>query len=139
MIKREDGVAYIATISGGKDSVTMCDLLLKNGYPVDNIIFSDTLEEFDDMYIYIDKVNEYFKSRYKKEITILKPNSTFDDWCFGVIKKETAKRVGMVRGIPTKNGMCYWRRESKIYPMERYLSEKYKDKISNHINQLYRR
>ncbi len=25
---------YIATISGGKDSTVMCDLLLKNNYPI---------------------------------------------------------------------------------------------------------
>jgi 3'-phosphoadenosine 5'-phosphosulfate sulfotransferase (PAPS reductase)/FAD synthetase len=118
---------YIATISGGKDSVTMCDLLLKNGYPVDEIIFTDTLEEFEEMYIYLEKVKQYFLIRYKKEITILKPNSTFNDWCFGIIEKNGAKRIGQVRGIPTKDGMCYWRRESKVYPIERYLKEKYRD------------
>ena len=37
---------YIATISFGKDSTVMCDLLLKNGYPVDYIVFTDTLLEF---------------------------------------------------------------------------------------------
>lgn len=59
---------YIATISGGKDSVTMCDLLLKNGHQVDEIIFNDTLEEFEEMYIYLEKVKEYFLNRYKKQL-----------------------------------------------------------------------
>jgi 3'-phosphoadenosine 5'-phosphosulfate sulfotransferase (PAPS reductase)/FAD synthetase len=115
---------YIATISGGKDSVTMCDLLLKNGYPVDEIIFTDTLEEFNEMYIYIEKLKDYFKTRYGKEITVLKPKSTFEDWAYGTIEKDGAKRKGMIRGIPTKDGMCYWRREAKIYPIERYLKRK---------------
>ncbi len=118
---------YIATISGGKDSVTMCDLLLKNGYAVDEIIFTDTLEEFKEMYIYIEKIKIYFKQRYNKEIVVLKPKTTFTHWAFGTIEKQNAKRIGQIRGIPTKDGMCYWRRESKIYPMERYLKEKYKN------------
>ena len=129
-LKREDGVTYIATVSGGKDSVTMCDLLLKNGYPVDFIIFTDTLEEFDEMYEYIEKLKDYFQERYNKEIVVLKPKSTFDDWCNGVIEKKSAKRKGMVRGIPTKDGMCYWRRESKIYPVERFIK---KIKIQNEL------
>lgn len=106
----------------------MCDLLLKNGYPVDEIVFCDTLLEFDTMYQYIEKLKEYFLMRYNKRITILKPKKTFEDWCFGVIEKPTAKRKGMIRGIPTKDGMCWWRRESKVYPIDRYLKEKYPNK-----------
>lgn len=128
MIEREEGVTYIATISGGKDSVTMCDLLLKNGYPVDDIIFTDTLLEFDEMYKYIGKLKDYFSSRYKKQIITLKPNSFFEDWCFGAIEKDGSKRKGYIRGIPTKDSPCYWRREAKIYPVDRFINENYKDK-----------
>lgn len=128
MIKREENTVYIGTISFGKDSTTMNDLLLKNGYPLDEIIFTDTLEEFDEMYSYGEKVNRYFIERYKKKITHLKPKTTFDDWAYGIIEKDSAKRKGMIRGIPTKDGMCYWRRESKVYPIERYLKQKYPNK-----------
>lgn len=121
MIQRKENTTYIATISGGKDSVTMCDLLLKNGYPVDEIIFCDTLLELDLMYSYIEKIKLYFKTRYNKEIIILKPKTTFEHWCYGVIEKPTAKRKGQIRGIPTKDSMCYWRRESKIYPVESFI------------------
>ena len=47
---------YIAKLSGGKDSTAMCDLLLKNNYPLDFILFCDTLAEFDEMYVYLNKV-----------------------------------------------------------------------------------
>lgn len=127
-MKREENTVYIGMESGGKDSTTMIDLLCKNNYPLDEIIFTDTLEEFDEMYVYIEKLKTYFKSRYNKEITILKPKNTFNHWAYGEIEKESAKRTGQVRGIPTKDGMCYWRRESKIYPVERYLKEKYPNK-----------
>ena len=92
-MKREEDTVYIATISGGKDSVTMCDLLLKNGHPVDEIIFTDTLEEFKEMYIYLEKIKEYFLSRYKKEIVILKPKKTFKHWALGTIEKDGAKKM----------------------------------------------
>lgn len=128
MIRKSKDTVYIATISGGKDSVTMCDLLLKNGYPVDEILFSDTLEEFKEMYIYIEKVKLYIKERYKKDITILKPKAIFEDWAFGTIEKEGAKRIGQSRGIPTKGGMCWWRREAKVVPMDKYIQNKYKGK-----------
>lgn len=128
MIIRKENTIYIGTVSGGKDSTSMVDLLLKNNYPLDEIIFTDTLEEFEDMYKYIDKLNNYFTQRYNKPITTLEPKSIFNDWCFGIIEKDGAKRKGQIRGIPTKDGMCYWRRESKVYPMERYLRKKYPNK-----------
>lgn len=122
MKKREDGVTYIATISGGKDSTVMCDMLLKNNYPVDYIIFTDTLAEHKEMYEYIDKVNDYFKSRYKKEITILKPNKTPEDIMFAkVIDRKGVKRVGQIKGIPNPiAGFCEWRSEAKLKPIERW-------------------
>ncbi|TLP41070.1 phosphoadenosine phosphosulfate reductase family protein [Arcobacter arenosus] len=117
--KREENTTYIATISGGKDSVTMCDLLLKNGYPVDYILFTDTLHEHKKMYDYIEKLKIYFRSKYNKKITILKPKSTFEHWAFGVL--ERGERKGSIRGLPNlSNGMCYWRRESKVKPMEKF-------------------
>jgi len=83
---------YIATISGGKDSVTMCDLLLKNGHKVDYIVFNDTLDEFEEMYSYLDRVEEYFKSRYKKTITRLKPKKHMMI-IFFILEQEVKKLV----------------------------------------------
>jgi len=123
MIEREEGVTYIATISGGKDSVTMCDLLIRKGYPVDYVVFNDTLDEFKEMYKYLDKVEDYFKQRYKRTITRLKPLKDYDrDYIFGVISdKRDAKFAGMTRGLPSANmSFCGWRRDSKIVPFEKW-------------------
>lgn len=115
---------YIATLSGGKDSVTMCDLLLKNGYPVDYIVFYDTLQEFPLMYEYIEKLKVYFKDRYNKEIIIAKPKSTFEDWCYGKINKKNALYDGYIRGIPMVwSEPCYWRRESKVKPFDDLINQ----------------
>ena len=37
-INREEGITYIATLSGGKDSTVMCDLLLKNNWEDSDIL-----------------------------------------------------------------------------------------------------
>lgn len=68
---------HIATLSGGKDSTAMIDLLLRYKKPLDYIVFYDTLHEFGLMYEYIDKLSKYFKARYNKEITMLKPKKEF--------------------------------------------------------------
>jgi len=127
MLEREKDVTYIATISGGKDSVTMCDLLLKNGYPVDYIVFSDTLDEFQEMYEYLDKVEDYFKLRYKKTITRLKPNKTYNDYIFHT--RVRGDREGMCSGLPNaSNPFCEWRRDSKIVPFDKWVKDKGKHK-----------
>lgn len=106
---------YIALLSGGKDSTVMTDLLLKNNYQVDYIIFNNTFMEFPLMYEYIIKLKKYFKDRYNKNIITTKPLTTFEEWCFGVIRDESSKMYGAIRGIPMVwSEPCYWRRESKV-------------------------
>ncbi|WP_033916609.1 phosphoadenosine phosphosulfate reductase family protein [Campylobacter sputorum] len=116
-------MTYIASISGGKDSTAMTDLLLKHNYPVDYIIFNDTLAEFPEMYKYIDKLDSYFQRKYGKKITRLKPMKPhYDDVIFARVKKKTSKYYGMIKGIFSPvMGFCEWRTLAKIRPTERYL------------------
>lgn len=73
---------YIASWSGGYDSSCMVVLILEKKLPLDYIIFTDTLAEFDEMYEYIEKFEAYIKRRFKKTITVIKPNTTLEDWAF---------------------------------------------------------
>ena len=129
-MKREDGYTYIATLSGGKDSTVMCDLLLKNGYPVDYIVFNDTLLEHDEMYQYIDKLEKYFSERYGKKITRLKPTKNFkEDIVFHRrvrdSRGESINYKGWVQGLLNPNlPFCHWRGYAKIQPFEKYLKDK---------------
>ncbi len=110
---------YVATLSFGKDSTTLVDLLLKNNYPVDYIVFTDTMLEFPMMYEYKEKVTKYFKERYGKDVITTEPKSTFEDWCFGTINDKNSPLDGYVRGIPMVWAEpCYWRRESKVKPQD---------------------
>ena len=113
---------YIATLSGGKDSTAMCDLLLNNGYPVDYIVFNDTFDEFDEMYEYIDKVEKYFKSRYGKTITRLKPTKTYDEYIFHV--RTRGEKVGEIVGLTNASSrFCEWRRYAKTAPFEKWVRQ----------------
>lgn len=113
---------YIATCSGGKDSTTMVDLLLRNKYPVDLIVFNDTLAEHTEMYDYIKKINDYWEQRYGIGITTLAPNKTPEDLFFKKVKLETSEYIGQVKGIVSPiMGFCEWRSEAKIRPLERYI------------------
>ncbi len=110
---------YIATLSFGKDSTVMVDLLLKNNYPVDYIVFTDTMLEFPMMYEYKEKVCKYFKERYNKDVIVTTPDTTFEDWCYGIIKDRTSPYNEHIRGIPMAwVEPCYWRRESKVKPQD---------------------
>lgn len=136
---------YIATISYGKDSTVMCDLLLKNGHPVDAIIFTDTMLEFEMMYEYKKKVEQYFKERYKVEVITSIPDTTFEEWCFGIIKDKNAEHYGSVRGIPIVwSEPCYWRREAKVKPQEKLVKsiigdDEYKTYIGFTMDETHRK
>ncbi len=109
----------IAMLSGGQDSTAMTLRLLELGEQVDYIVFSDTGLEHDEMYEYIDKLDLFFKRKYNIEITRLHPNKTFEEWTFGIVTK--GENVGTVRGTPRVSLPCFWRRESKEYPLTRWL------------------
>ena len=140
-MKREKEATYIATISGGKDSTAMCDLLLANGYQVDYIVFNDTLNEFDLMYKYLNKVEKYFKRKYNKKITRLYPdkNADFTDSMFR--KRVKGERKGKVAGLRNATDpFCEWRSTAKIRPFEKFVKQfkDYKIYIGIALDEAYR-
>lgn len=108
----------VASISGGRDSTAMLLKCLELGEHIDYIIFNDTLQEFPLMYEYLQKVNKYIMEKYNKSIIFTKPLASFEDWVFSEATKGKIK--GHIRGIPKKTDNCFWRRESKVYPAERF-------------------
>jgi len=111
----------VAMWSGGYDSSCMVVLILEKKLPLDYIVFCDTLAEFSEMYEYIDKFQAYIKRRFGKTITIITPNKSFEEWAFTEITR--GEREGEVRGLPLTTVPCYWKRESKVYPFERWLKD----------------
>lgn len=114
--------AFIALFSGGRDSSAMTDLICEQKLPLDYIIFSDTNAEFTMMYDYIAKFGKYLEDRYDRQIEILTPRDTFESWVFGKMTK--GKQKGMIRGLPKMIDPCFWKRESKVRPVERFCKDK---------------
>lgn len=113
---------HIAKLSGGRDSTAMVFHMLEKGMPLDYIIFSDTGQEFPEMYAYLERVRERLKT-YGKELITLghKHGDTFEDWVFGTLKR--GKLKGHVRGLPNTIQKCYWQRESKSNPVDAWLKD----------------
>ena len=113
---------HIAMLSGGQDSTFMVFEMLDAGMPLDYVILTDTGVEFPEMYEYIKKVDQRLRER-GLELTVLqhKRGETFEDWCFGKVTR--GKREGMIRGLPMVTQPCYWKRESKVYPFDKFLKD----------------
>lgn len=126
---------HIAMLSGGRDSTAMVIKMLQEKMPVDYIIFTDTQNEFPDMYKYIHKVDAYIYRKFNKRITIIHTKKTFNDWAKGKIKKGVRK--GMVRGIPMVTVPCFWKRDSKVRPFEYFLKENGITEYTQYIGYTY--
>ena len=59
---------HIVSFSGGKDSTAMLLRMLEKNMQVDEILFCDTGKDFPDMLDHIEKVKEYIKEKYNKDI-----------------------------------------------------------------------
>lgn len=111
---------HIAKLSGGRDSTAMVFYMIENNIPLDYIIFSDTGEEFPEMYEYLKLVETKLNSLGYKLITLShKRGESFEDWVFGTLNR--GKKKGFVRGLPHVIQKCYWQRESKSNPVEEWL------------------
>jgi len=130
-IKREDNSIYVASWSGGKDSTFMVDQLLRNGDPLDLIVFSNTGYEFKEMYKYIETVKEFWEIRYGVEVVLLNAGEAgrkvWSKWAEGNFVR--GQHVGKPRGFPFSIGMSWCTRELKINPFNKFIADRYPESI----------
>ena len=127
-------MTYIALMSGGKDSVAMCDLLCKHNYPLDYILWIDTKLEFPIMYEYMEKVKKHFKEKYNREIITI--NADIDPYEFMErrIERTGAKLKGYKIGIfASPTGFCRWRDYGKYKPFKKWLKSNNIDEYKTYI------
>ena len=97
---------HIVSFSGGKDSTAMLLRMLEEDYPIDLIVCCDTTKEFPQMYRHIEKVNNYIKEKYGKEITVLRADKDFDYYMFEH-EKTRGKNKGK-KGYGWSTMLCRW-------------------------------
>ena len=111
---------HIVCFSGGKDSTAMLLKMLEMNMQVDEIIFvkikatQEIDAEFPEMHKYIEKVNQYIKKNYDKNITILEQEKSFEDYFYQV--KEKGKNKDKIYGFPYVLGAwCNDRLKLKVF------------------------
>ena len=81
-MKREEGVFYVVSYGGGIDSTAMIIFILKNGLPLDYVVFSDTGDEMPETYEYLEVMRKYLKRRNIPFVIVkVRNNTSLSDRC----------------------------------------------------------
>ena len=115
---------HIVNFSGGKDRTAMLIRMLEENMQVDEIIFCKVMAtkeiggELPEMYEYINKINNYIKLRYNKEIKVIEQEKSFEDYFY--TEKIRGKNKGKIYGFPAiMKSWCNSRLKANI--LNRYL------------------
>ena len=79
---REEGVFYVVSYGGGVDSTAMIIFIIKNGLPLDYVVFSDTGDEMPETYEYLEVMRKYLKKRNIPFVIVkVRNNTSLSDRC----------------------------------------------------------
>ena len=125
---------YIASCSGGKDSVATLLLAAQHNEPLDEAVFSEVMFDKDTSgevpehrdFIY-DRLKPFCEKELGIKFTILHADKTYDDVFHHVITRGPHK--GEVRGFAWA-GMCAVNRDCKIPPVRKYNAALSPDTVS---------
>ena len=125
---------YIASCSGGKDSVATLLLAAQHNEPLDEAVFSEVMFDKDtsgEVPEHRDFIYDWLKPFCEKELglkfTILHADKTYDEVFHHVITRGPHK--GEVRGFAWA-GMCAVNRDCKIPPVRKYNAALSPDTVS---------
>ena len=115
---------YVASCSGGKDSVATLLLAVQHNEPLDEAVFSEVMFDQDTSgevpehrdFIY-DRLKPFCEKELGIKFTILHADKTYDNVFHHVITRGSHK--GEVRGFAWA-GMCAVNRDCKIPPVRKY-------------------
>lgn len=113
----------IASVSWGKDSLAMLHILVRDGYPLDEVVFFDTGMEFDAIYDVRDQTLPFLEEHGIK-YTELKPKNPM--WCsmFARPVKKKGTNVIHKHGYGWCGGPCRWGTTEKNSALDRYAKER---------------
>jgi len=101
--------------SGGKNSTAMLLRMLElNEQRIDYIVFFDTKLEYPEMYEYIHKIESYIN----RKIYFTEPTNDF--WTYYYKPYTKGKHKGEIHGFLYTVTKCWFQRESKIRPSEKF-------------------
>ncbi|RLG32860.1 3'-phosphoadenosine 5'-phosphosulfate sulfotransferase (PAPS reductase)/FAD synthetase [Methanosarcinales archaeon] len=110
---------YVASLSGGKDSVAMLLLIHKKKMPLDKIVFMDTGVEFDETYKTIEDVNKWAIKSFGFGVTTIKPKH---DFIYYITKYRRKKGPHIGQPYIFPNPRSRWCSNNlKIQPFKRFM------------------
>ena len=128
MQNNTDRKIYIASFSGGKDSLATIILAHENNEPLDEIIFSEVMfdknisGEYPEQMDFIKNKCAPLFEKWGYKFTILHSDKTYMD-CFNHVCVK-GKTKGMKKGF-VMSGHCDVQRDCKLRPIREYLKKKH--------------
>ena len=130
---------YIASFSGGKDSMATIILAHEHNEPLDLIIFSevmfdkDTSGELPEHIAFIREKCIPLFEEWGYKFQVLRAEKTYCDVFYHTLKKsKVPERIGKKAGFPMA-GKCWANRELKIKPIKDFYKTKDPDQITQYI------
>ncbi len=119
---------YVASISYGKDSLAMLEVIAQNNLPLDRIIHSEIQavdgipSELPDMLNFKIRADKIIKDRYGIQVEHVRASKTFEQLFYTPVRHRDPTYTGQCRGWPlTKGAWCA--RDQKIavlQPLQRH-------------------
>jgi len=92
---------HAVSLSGGKDSTAMLLMMIERGMPINTVLTADTGMEFPEMYLHLNKLDEYLFSERGIHITTLRHPKGFEWLMFDEPKQRPATIENRLRlGVP---------------------------------------
>lgn len=123
-MKQNRRIVYIASCSGGKDSVAMVLWLIENGFLLDLVLFVNLGAEFPGLYAVIEQVKEIC---LKNGIAFreIRPDRDFFEQ---MLKNTVEKRDGSVQfGSKWCGGTCRWGTALKMQTLNHFYKKEFPD------------
>ena len=111
---------YIASLSGGKDSLAMVLKIIELKLPLTHVIFFDGGMEFKAVYAIIDKIRPIIEA-YGAKLIIVKPEVDFLMQML-IAPVEERKTKNIHYGYDWCGGRCRWRTTHKVTAINKYIS-----------------
>lgn len=127
---REKETIYIASFSGGKDSLCMVLELMEEEYPLDYVVFFDTGMEFNAIYRNVEKITPLVEAYGAKMRIIKAKNSFLYDMLVRPICSGTSKEH---YGFDWCGGRCRWATNNKVTEINRFISSLGCEKVVQYI------
>lgn len=114
---RKEGYVYVASCSGGKDSLCMTLLLMSLGYPLDYILFYDTGMEFRAVYDVIERLSALAT---EKGVRFVRLKGERDFLCDMLLRPVCAGTENEHYGYEWCGGACRWQTSCKINAIKKF-------------------